>query len=140
MNKLKQVEVRQPVESFDGLTFRQHVKQFSRESGRGEAVHDSHFHRFLHQDGRVPVKVKTQALLKADSAEHASRVVDKAQTVQHANGFVLQVPQAAVEIHQFAEMIGIEPDGQGVDREIPPAKVFLDGTPLHRWESARSFI
>lgn len=140
VNKLKQIEVCQPREGFDGLTFRQHVKEFSRESRRGEAVYESHSHGFRHQNGRVPIQLKPQALFIPDGAEHAGRVVDEAETVQHANGFVLQIPPATVAIHQFTETRGIEPNGQGIDREIPAADVLLDGTPLHRRECGRRVI
>ena len=91
-------------------------------------------YRLFHQDGRVPIQLKPQALLKPDGAEYTSRVVDKAEPVQHANGFVVQVPPAAVVIHHFTETRGVEPDGQGVDREIPAADVFPDGTPPDRWK------
>ena len=43
-------------------------------------------------------------------------------------------------IHQFAETRGIEPDGQGVDREVPAAEVFPDGTSSYPRERGRSVI
>ena len=88
VNEVKQVEVRQPGKGLAGFTFRQHVEEFTRKARRGEAAHQSHFRRFRQEHSRVPVKVKPQALLKPDGAEYASRVVDKAEPVQHANGFV----------------------------------------------------
>ena len=56
--------------------------------------------------------------------EHPGGVFHKAQIMQDANGFFLDIALAAEKVDQLAEFGRIEKDGQGVDGKVAPEGIF----------------
>ncbi len=93
-----------------------------------------------HQLAGARFDLEAIALLIANSAQHARGIVHKRERVQHAHDAALKVGQAAPVIVQFAVMVAIQAQGQGVDGEIAAVQIELDAAALNRWQGGRVFI
>jgi len=51
--------------------------------------------------------------------------------MQHANFFLLKIAVATPKVKNFAKITSIQPQGKGVDGEIPAMKVHFDAAAFH---------
>ena len=66
-------------------------------------------------------------LFKAYRTQTARGVFHETQGVQHAQHAFLDVPLPAEKVHQLPVGRAVQTDGQGIDGEVAPEQVHLDG-------------
>ncbi len=60
--------------------------------------------------------------------------------MEHTDDPPPQIAPSAVEIEQLADVIAIQTDSQGIDREVAPVQVELDRARLHIGQRRRPFV
>ncbi len=118
-----------PHEGFLGPVFLQDAFQLMADTGPAYTVKQGE--GVLEQVQRARFDMEFEALLIADSSQNPRRVVDETETVENADATSVQVVESAVEVEQFAPIVGIEADGEGVDGEVAPMQIELDAAALH---------
>ena len=84
--------------------------------------------------------VEAVAVLVAQRAEEPGRVVDEGEVVEDPQDAGLQVAKAAEEVDQAPEVLALERDREGVDREVAPVEVLPDRGLLDRGQGARVVV
>ena len=78
------------------------------------------------EPGGVLVHAEAVAVLVADRAEDARRVVDERAVVEDADAAGLEVGAAAERVDELADCVALERDGHRVDREVAAVEVLVD--------------
>ena len=61
-------------------------------------MHKRHGGRPLHESQCLLAEVQAKLDFEPDRPQQARRIIDKAAAVHHAKGFLLEIPQPAIEI------------------------------------------
>src|SRR5208337_5382830 len=75
--------------------------------------------------------LEADTLLEPQSPEDPGGVFYEAQVVKNADDPLFQVFLPSKKIDEFAEVLRVQMDGQGIDRKIPPVEVELERAMLH---------
>jgi hypothetical protein len=85
----------------------------------------------------VLAQPEPEPLREAYCTECASRIFNKTEIVKDTNGLFFQIALTAEEVDEKAEIVGVKPDGKGVDSKVPAVKVFLDRRCFDLWKGCR---
>src|SRR5688572_10380220 len=83
---------------------------------------------------------KSQSQFKPNSAKYSRRIVDKAPTIQHTDGALLDVTLPAVQIEQSPERSTVQRDRQCIDRKITAVKIIPNRTRLDSRQRRRGLV
>jgi hypothetical protein len=78
------------------------------------------------------LKTETEPLFEPDRSEDARGIVLEAACVQHADRACSEIVLPSAGIEQATELVRIELDRYGVDREVSPGEILFDRRRLNR--------
>ena len=137
---LEQSQFLHAQETGRGIGFRAHVAVFMVNARTAQLVQQIERQHVLDEPFRRRVKMEAVTLLEAHGPQAARGILHKAQGMQHANDAVLDVPLPAEKIHHLSIRRTVQPDGEGIDGEIPSEQIHLDGGEFHRGQGRRIFV
>ncbi len=120
--------------------FQQNMLQFFPDTLQGNPGQHFTARGFLHQLQGLGLHVHVIAFFKPDSPQQPGRIFNEAQVVKHPDQASFEILPAPEEIDDVTKITAVQGNSHGVDCEIAPVKVLVQGGRLDLGHGCRVLI